>query len=47
MTRIAESYDQMKSSSIGFDTSRYTYPVVLIPGISHASFLSGVPPTKV
>jgi hypothetical protein len=47
ITRIAEAYDQMKSSSIGFDTSRYTYPVVLIPGISHASFLTGVPPAKV
>lgn len=37
----------MKSSSIGYATSKYTYPVVVIPGISHASFLSGTPPAKV
>jgi hypothetical protein len=27
--------------------SNYTYPVVVIPGLNHASFLSGVPPSKV
>jgi len=27
--------------------SKYDYPVVLIPGISHASFLSGTPPSAV
>jgi hypothetical protein len=45
--RIAESFDQMTSSSIGLDVSRYTYPVVVIPGMNHASFLSGIPPKAV
>lgn len=27
--------------------AKYDYPVVVIPGISHASFLSGVPPSAV
>ena len=27
--------------------AKYDYPVVLIPGISHASFLSGTPPSAV
>ena len=27
--------------------AKYDYPVVMIPGISHASFLSGVPPSAV
>lgn len=47
ITRIAESYDQMKNSSIGFENSRYSHPVVLIPGMNHASFLSGIPPSAV
>jgi len=37
----------MISSSVGLETSKYTYPVVLIPGISHASFLTGTPPSAV
>lgn len=47
ISRIALSYDQMVSSSIGYENSKYTYPVVVIPGISHASFLSGIPPPTV
>lgn len=47
ITRISYSYDQMKTSAVGYDVSKYTHPVVLIPGISHASFLSGVPPEVV
>jgi hypothetical protein len=37
----------MKSSDIGFENSKYSYPVVVIPGADHASFLSGIPPTTV
>lgn len=47
ITRIAQAYDQMKSSDVGFENSKYTYPVVVIPGADHASFLSGIPPTTV
>lgn len=47
ITRIAEAYDQMKSSDVGFENSKYSYPVVVIPGADHASFLSGIPPAKV
>lgn len=47
ITRIAEAYDNMKSSSIGFEKSKYSHPVVLIPGMNHASFLSGTPPSAV
>lgn len=47
ITRIAETYDQMKSSSIGYQNSKYSYPVVVIPGAGHASFLTGIPPSKV
>lgn len=47
ITRIAQSFDQMKASSIGYKKSKYSYPVVLIPGSSHASFLMGVPPAEV
>lgn len=47
ITRIAEAYDQMKSSSIGYETSKYSHPVVLIPGLNHASFLKGTPPSAV
>jgi hypothetical protein len=45
--RIAESYDQMKSSSVDPAVAKYTYPVVVIPGMNHASFLSGIPPAAV
>lgn len=37
----------MKSSDVGFENSKYTYPVVVIPGADHASFLSGIPPPTV
>jgi hypothetical protein len=37
----------MKNSSIGFDKSKYSYPVVMIEGLNHASFLSGIPPSAV
>jgi predicted esterase len=47
VTRIAIAYDQMKSSSIGYENSKYSYPVILIPGANHASFLSGDPPQVV
>lgn len=47
ITRIAQSYDQMKSSSIGYDKSKYSYPVVMVPGMNHASFLAGLPPPAV
>ncbi len=47
ITRIAYSYDQMKSSIKGYATSKYSHPVVLIPGMGHASFLSGIPPPTV
>ncbi len=47
ITRIAQAYDQMKNSSIGFDKSKYSYPVVMIEGLNHASFLSGIPPSAV
>jgi hypothetical protein len=47
ITRISLSFDQMVSSSIGYSTSKYTYPVVVLPGVNHASFLSGIPPSKV
>lgn len=47
ITRIAQAYDQMKNSSIGFDKSKYSYPVVIIEGLNHASFLSGIPPSAV
>lgn len=45
ITRIALSYDQMKSTKAGYEAAKYTYPVVLIPGINQASFLTGAPPT--
>jgi len=45
--RIAESYDQMKSSSLDPAVVKYSYPVVVIPGMNHASFLSGTPPAAV
>lgn len=47
ITRIAESYDQMKSSSVGYEISKYSHPVILIPGMNHASFLTGTPPSTV
>jgi hypothetical protein len=47
ITRIAESFDQMRSSKIGYETSKYSYPVVVLPGLGHASFLSGIPPPTV
>mmetsp|Transcript_11799 Transcript_11799/g.19923 ORF Transcript_11799/g.19923 Transcript_11799/m.19923 type:complete len:221 (+) Transcript_11799:405-1067(+) len=48
ITRIALSYDQMRSHDYGSSgLSNYTFPVVLIPGLNHASFLSGIPPSKV
>jgi hypothetical protein len=37
----------MLSSSLGSTEARYRYPVVLINGLNHASFLSGIPPSKV
>ena len=37
----------MKSSKVGYKTSKYSHPVVLIPGMGHASFLSGIPPPTV
>jgi hypothetical protein len=36
ITRISESFDQMKSSSLGYDISKYRYPVVVVPGLNHA-----------
>lgn len=37
----------MLSSDIGLDKARYQYPVVVIPGMNHASFLGGDPPAAV
>lgn len=37
----------MKSSPVGYKNTKYTHPVVLIPGLNHASFLSGIPPIAV
>jgi len=37
----------MKSSSVDYKISKYTHPVVVIPGLNHASFLSGIPPSAV
>jgi hypothetical protein len=45
ITRIAQSFDQMMSSPI--EDSMLTYPVVMIPGADHASFLTGIRPSKV
>lgn len=45
--RIAESYDQMKSTSLDPAVAKYSYPVVVVPGMNHASFLSGTPPAAV
>lgn len=47
VTRIAQSYDQMLSSSIGLEKAKYSYPVVVVPGADHASFMAGIPPSKV
>ena len=47
ITRMAEAHDEMTSSSIGYDKSKYSYPVVVLPGLGHASFLSGTPPPTV
>lgn len=47
ITRMAEAYDEMTSSSIGIEKSKYSYPVVVLPGLGHASFLSGIPPPTV
>jgi len=47
ITRIAQSYDQMKSSSLGYETSKYINPVVVIPNMNHASFLNGTAPSTV
>jgi hypothetical protein len=47
ITRIAEAYDKMKTSTVGYENSKYSHPVVLIPGMNHASFLSGTPPSAV
>ena len=47
ITRIALSYDQMVSSATGYASSKYTHPVVVIPGMNHASFLTGTPPSAV
>lgn len=45
ITRIAQAFDQMISSPI--EDAMFTYPVVMIPGADHASFLTGIPPPKV
>jgi hypothetical protein len=37
----------MKNSSIGYDKSKYLFPVVMIKGLNHASFLTGIPPKAV
>ena len=47
VSRISLSYDQMVSSKEGYSKSKYTYPVVTLPGVNHASFLSGVTPPTV
>jgi hypothetical protein len=47
ITRMAFAFDQMKSSSIGYENSKYSYPVMVIPGANHASFFTGEPPKKV
>lgn len=47
ITRMAEAYDEMTSSKLGYDKSKYSYPVVVLPGLGHASFLSGIPPPTV
>ena len=47
ITRMAEAYDEMTSSKLGYDKSKYSYPVVVLPGLGHASFLSGTPPPTV
>ena len=46
VTRIARCWDEMKSSALGHD-ARYRYPVTVIPGLNHASFLSGTAPPTV
>lgn len=35
------------NSTKPYAETKYSYPVVMVPGISHASFLSGVPPSAV
>lgn len=47
ITRIALAYDQMKNSEVSYQTAKYSHPVVLIPGMNHASFLTGIPPSAV
>ena len=47
ITRIAESFDQMKTSSIGYSKSKYSYPVVELFGLGSASFISGTPPLAI
>jgi hypothetical protein len=47
ITRMAQAYDQMLSSSLGATEARYRYPVVNIEGLNHATFLSGIPPPTV
>lgn len=47
VTRISLSFDQMLSSHEGYSKSKYTYTTVVLPGLSHASFLSGSTPAKV
>jgi hypothetical protein len=47
-TRIAVSFDRMRSHNYAISgLSNYTYPVVVVPGLNHASFLTGEPPKKV
>lgn len=47
ITRIAQSYDQMTGTSMNKTLAKYRYPVVVIPGLNHASFLASIPPSKV
>lgn len=47
ITRISESYYYMKHSSLNETAALERYPVVVIPGCNHASFLSGIAPSKV
>ena len=48
ITRIALSFDQIKNGGeIGYENSKYTHPVLLIPGINRASFMTGVPPAGI